>query len=115
MSAQKMLPSALTTAAAVLPPAIPVYDCHHHNTLPGAPVTNPGTSADPTCKQAFTETTSVAKFYQSVFGRNSVDNAGMALISSVHYSVQYNNAFWNGSQMTYGDGDGNIFIDFTKA
>ena len=37
------------------------------------------------------------------------------MISSIHYSVQYNNAFWNGSQMTYGDGDGNIFIDFTKA
>src|SRR5206468_3051000 len=45
----------------------------------------------------------------------SVDNAGKTLVSSVHYGVGYNNAFWNGNQMTYGDGDGNIFVDFTKA
>jgi Zn-dependent metalloprotease len=44
-----------------------------------------------------------------------VNNAGLTLLSSIHYSVKYNNAFWNGSQMTYGDGDGNIFIDFTKS
>jgi Zn-dependent metalloprotease len=37
----------------------------------------------------------------------------MTLISSVHYLTNFNNAFWNGSQMTYGDGDGQIFVDFT--
>ncbi len=37
----------------------------------------------------------------------------MTLQSSVHYGIDYNNAFWNGGQMTYGDGDGNIFVDFT--
>jgi Zn-dependent metalloprotease len=35
-------------------------------------------------------------------------------MSSIHYGVKYNNAFWNGSQMTYGDGDGAVFIDFTR-
>jgi Zn-dependent metalloprotease len=113
LSAQKMLPTALATAS-ILPPTTPVFDCQHHNTLPGSPVANPNSSADPTCRQAFTETAAVAKFYQSVFGRISIDNAGMSMISSIHYSVNYNNAFWNGGQMTYGDGDGNIFIDFTK-
>src|SRR5262249_54098362 len=39
---------------------------------------------------------------------------GMAMISSVHYGRKYNNAFWNGSQMAYGDGDQSIFIDFSK-
>src|SRR5262249_6946296 len=68
-----------------------------------------------TAKRAFVETTAVASFYQTLFGRNSVDNAGKTLLSSIHYSVKYNNAFWNGSQMTYGDGDGNIFIDFSMA
>jgi Zn-dependent metalloprotease len=82
--------------------------------LPGIPISNPADSSDPTCKQAFTETAALAKFYQDVFGRNSIDNAGMAMLSSIHYSLNYNNAFWNGGQMTYGDGDGNIFIDFTK-
>ena len=50
---------------------------------------------------------------QKVFGRNSIDNAGMTLMSSVHFGVRYNNAFWNGSQMIYGDGDASIFVDFT--
>ena len=114
LSAQKMLPSSLA-AASVAPPATPVFDCKHHNTLPGSSISNPGSSRDQTCKQAFTEAAAVAKFYKSVFGRNSIDNAGMSIISSIHYSVGYNNAFWNGGQMTYGDGDGNIFIDFTRA
>jgi Zn-dependent metalloprotease len=113
LSAQEILPSGLT-AATVSAPATPVFDCQHHNTIPGVLVSDPGSSTDPTLKRVFTETTAVAKFYQSVFGRNSIDNKGMSMISSIHYSVNYNNAFWNGSQMTYGDGDGNIFIDFTK-
>jgi Zn-dependent metalloprotease len=109
--ARTILPSAL---AAPGPPAILVYNCAHGNTLPGSPVTNPGSSSDATAKRAFVETSAVADFYQKLFGRNSVDNAGKTLLSSIHYSVNYNNAFWNGSQMTYGDGDGNIFVDFTK-
>lgn len=43
-------------------------------------------------------------FFQSYHGRDSIDNAGMTLISTVHYSVNYCNAFWDGVQMTYGDG-----------
>src|SRR5262249_34332996 len=112
--AHTILPTAITAAAAG-PPAITVYNCAHGNTLPGTPVSGPGSSTDATVKRAFVETSAVAGFYQKLFGRNSVDNAGMTLMSSVHYSVNYNNAFWNGSQMTYGDGDGKIFIDFTRS
>jgi len=39
----------------------------------------------------------------------------MDLESTVHYSEDYNNAFWNGTQMVYGDGDGDIFTRFTKS
>ena len=53
-------------------------------------------------------------FYLEIFQRNSVDGRGMRLDSTVHYSVNYNNAFWNGTQMVYGDGDGEIFERFTK-
>ena len=113
MSAKQMLPSGLKLAAAPAP-VITVYNCKHHNTLPGVSIPKPASSSDATCKRAFNETTAVAKFYKSVFGRNSIDNAGLSMISSIHYSVKYNNAFWNGDQMTYGDGDGNIFVDFTK-
>jgi Zn-dependent metalloprotease len=95
-------------------PAVTVYDCKHTFTLPGTPVPNPGSSADPTAKRTFNETTGVAKFYKDVFGRNSIDNHGMTMMSSIHYGKGFNNAMWNGSQMIYGDGDGKIFIDFTN-
>jgi len=54
-------------------------------------------------------------FYKQVFERNSIDGIGMALISSVHMGQKVNNAFWNGEQMIYGDGDGELFIRFTKS
>ena len=101
--------------AAVAPaPTITVFDCNHGQALPGAQILNPATSPDITAEHVFVETTSLAAFYSQVFGRNSVDGSGMTLISSIHYGVNYNNAFWNGSQMTYGDGDGSIFADFSK-
>ena len=112
VTAQAMLPSAL--AAPSGPPADNVFNCNHGTALPGTAVPNPGSSSDPSAKQAYVEAGGVADFYKKIFGRNSIDNAGMALISSIHYSVKYNNAFWNGGQMVYGDGDGNIFVDFTK-
>jgi bacillolysin len=48
----------------------------------------------------------VDDFYQDIFGRNSIDGEGMQIVSRVHYSNRYCNAFWNGEVMTYGDGDG---------
>ena len=111
-SAQSLLVSALQPIG---PPIVTVSDCQHGSTLPGVPVANPVASSDATAKRAFVEATAVADFFQTIFGRNSVDNAAKTLASSVHFSLNYNNAFWNGNQMTYGDGDGNIFVDFTKS
>jgi Zn-dependent metalloprotease len=45
-------------------------------------------------------------FYYLNFNRNSIDNAGQKLLSYVHYDVDYTNAFWDGTSMTYGDGAG---------
>jgi len=39
----------------------------------------------------------------------------MRIDSTVHYGESYDNAFWDGRQMVYGDGDGEIFRPFTKA
>jgi Zn-dependent metalloprotease len=96
------------------PPAVSVYDCHHTTKLPGRLIPHPGDSPDATIKNVYNETTAVAQFYKQAFNRDSIDNANMALLSSIHYGVSYNNAFWNGSRMTYGDGDGSLFIDFSK-
>ena len=95
-------------------PKVTVYDCKHTQTPPGTPVANPKKSKDPPAKRAFVEATGVAEFYKSAFNRNSIDNAGMTIMSTVHYGVKFNNAMWNGSQMVYGDGDSKIFVDFTK-
>jgi Zn-dependent metalloprotease len=103
------VPRLLTTA-----PAVTVYDCAKGTVLPGVPVSNPGTSLGPTAARAFAETAAVADFYWRIFGRSSMDGRGGTLQSSIQYGVGYNNAFWNGTQMIYGDGDGNIFLDFTE-
>ena len=113
--ARQSLMSGQTALAAAAPPAVLLFDCQHGTSLPGVPIAKPGSSGDVTVKRCSVETAAVAAFFQKEFNRNSLDNAGLTLQSSVHYSVNYNNAGWTGSQMIYGDGDGNIFLDFTKS
>lgn len=43
--------------------------------------------------------------YSNMYGRDSYNGTGAKLVSSVHYSSNYVNAFWDGTQMVYGDGD----------
>ena len=43
-------------------------------------------------------------FYKTEHNRDSINNAGLTLTSKVHYSSGYCNAYWNGVEMTYGDG-----------
>ncbi|MFM2335925.1 MAG: hypothetical protein RIS91_1928 [Bacteroidota bacterium] len=52
-------------------------------------------------------------YFNGEHGRNSYDNNGAKILSYIHYSSNYNNAFWNGSVMTYGDGDGTTFTPLT--
>ncbi|RKH44253.1 peptidase M4 [Corallococcus interemptor] len=52
--------------------------------------------------------------YKTHFNRDSLNNAGTALISTVHYSRNYVNAYWDGTQMVYGDGDGVNSIELGK-
>ncbi|MEY2503392.1 MAG: hypothetical protein QOI07_3729 [Verrucomicrobiota bacterium] len=46
-------------------------------------------------------------YYKNVLGRNGIFNTGVGAPSRVHYGNAYVNAFWDGTQMTYGDGVGN--------
>ncbi|WP_261129588.1 M4 family metallopeptidase [Bacillus sp. Marseille-Q3570] len=55
----------------------------------------------------------VYKYYLNEHDRNSLDGEGMSIISKVHFGNNYNNAFWNGAYMTYGDGDGEFFISLS--
>lgn len=56
----------------------------------------------------------VYDYFRNTFGRDSIDGAGMPIISTVHYGVSFNNAFWDGSQMVYGDGDGVQFAPLAQ-
>jgi Zn-dependent metalloprotease len=102
----------LAAAVPCSPPPSDVNDCKKSG-LPGVGVPNPANSSDATVKRAAVAATAVAKFYCDIFKRDSIDDHHMTIVSAVHYLVNFNNAFWNGTQMTYGDGDGQIFIDFT--
>ncbi len=53
-------------------------------------------------------------YWSTVHNRNSYNNAGAQIKSYVHYSSAYDNAFWNGSVMTYGDGSGTNFDILTS-
>jgi len=57
----------------------------------------------------------VVREYFEKLGRNSIDDQGMDFILNVHFGRDYMNAFWDGDEMTFGDGDGSIFINFTKS
>ena len=79
-----------------------VYDAGNGRDLPGKLVRgegDPGRTYD---------------FYQKAYARNSIDDRGLRLDSTVHYGVGFDNAQWNGRQMIYGDGDGKLFQRFTK-
>ncbi len=52
-------------------------------------------------------------YFKLIHNRNSIDGNGFKLKSYVHYDANYNNAFWNGSVMTYGDGNGSTFTPLT--
>ena len=67
--------------------------------------TDPNNWSDATAIQAHWGAEQTWAFYYNRFNRNSFNNAGGAIKSYVHYSVNYVNAFWDGSRMTYGDGN----------
>ncbi|PWI43102.1 M4 family metallopeptidase [Streptomyces sp. ICBB 8177] len=94
-----------------------IYDAHHTQTLPGSEVRAEGAAAtsDPPVNRAYDGLGATYDFYLSAYGRHSVDGAGLPLNASVHYGRKYDNAFWDGKQMVFGDGDGRIFNDFTIA
>jgi Zn-dependent metalloprotease len=92
-----------------------IFDAKSTTNLPGTQVLDEGgpASADPAVNEAYQYTGDTYDFYKQVFNRNSVDDHGLTLTSSVHYSDHYDNALWNGQQMIYGDGDGQYFQRFT--
>jgi vibriolysin len=84
-----------------------VHNLNHTTSLPGpiARVEGGAATGDYDVDTNYALLGWVYDCYYNLYGRDSFNNAGAKLISSVHYSNNYVNAFWNGTQMVYGDGD----------
>lgn len=72
-------------------------------------------SGDPAIDEAFDHFASTWNFLFEVFARNSIDNAGMTLDGVVHYGNKFDNAFWDGDQMVFGDGSNMLFTRLTQS
>ncbi|MGC3994563.1 MAG: M4 family metallopeptidase [Propionicimonas sp.] len=104
-------------AQAATGPSREIFDAHNTEDLPGASVRTEGAAptGDPAADEAYDGFGATWKLYDEVYGRNSIDGAGLRLLGSVHYGEGYQNAFWDGERMVFGDGDGVIFGRFTAS
>ena len=84
--------------------------------LPGRPVRSAGEppSGDAAVDEAYAGLEASLSLFREVFGRSSYDGRGAPVVTTVHYEKNYDNAFWDGRQLVFGDGDGRIFDRFTK-
>jgi len=94
-----------------------IYDAKNGSNLPGTLVRKEGDgpSSDVAVNEAYDGSGATYDLYKDVYGRDSIDGKGLPLNSTVHYQKKYDNAFWDGEQMVYGDGDGDLFNRFTIA
>jgi len=102
-------------AAVAGQPTRTIYTANNTQKLPGTVVRNEGDppTGDAAVDEAYQYMGNTYDFYWNVFQRDSIDNAGYPLNGSVHYGNNYDNAFWDGQRMIYGDGDGVQFTRFT--
>lgn len=94
-----------------------IYDAQNGSSLPGTVVRKEGEPpvADVAVNEAYDGSGATYDLYKNIYNRNSIDGNGLRLDSTVHYQRNYDNAFWDGKQMVYGDGDGELFNRFTIA
>jgi len=129
VSAELREERAAAPSASVPPEAAPaakqrvVFSAGNGTALPGTAVRREGDapSGDAAVDEAYEGSGDTYDLFDQIYGRSSIDGANMRLDSTVHYQVGYDNAFWNGRQMVYGDGDENLpepdrlFNRFTKS
>ena len=93
-----------------------MHTAHNGSALPGDVVRRPGdpASGDLAVDEAADGVAGSLAMFSEVYGRDSYDDAGATVVATVHYQRNYDNAFWNGEQLVFGDGDGKTFDRFTK-
>jgi hypothetical protein len=109
-------PTTVAPGAAAVVPHWTVHTARNTTTLPGTPVRENGdpASGDVAVDEAADGIDGALRLFADVFDRSSYDGAGADVSLTVHYGRDYDNAFWDGTQLVFGDGDGEIFDRFTK-
>ncbi len=94
-----------------------LYDAEHRTSLPGRLVRTEGEppTDDVSVTEAYDGLGATWSLLLDSYGRDSLDGAGLPLTATVHYDKDYDNAFWDGTQMVFGDGDGVYFDSFTSS
>ena len=94
-----------------------ISDAEGDDKLPGRLVRREGQpdTGDAAVDEAYDGLGDTFEMFARVFARDSIDGAGMPLEATVHYGDRYDNAFWDGERMVFGDGDGEIFRGFTNS
>jgi Zn-dependent metalloprotease len=117
MREQRKLIGGTTLGAAAGVKRRTIFDAGQGTNLPGTLLRGEGDpiSSDPAVNEAYDGLGATYDLFKNVYDRNSIDDHGLRLDASVHYDRSYDNAFWNGRQMVFGDGDGRLFNRFTIA
>jgi len=92
-----------------------ISDAQNTEKLPGLVVRTEeeGPVDDTSVNEAFDGLGATFELLLAAFERNSLDGLGAGLDATVHYGTDYDNAFWDGERMVFGDGDGEVFRGFT--
>jgi len=94
-----------------------IYNAGSGASLPGTLARAEGAppAGDAVVDAAYDNAGMVYNYYQTEFGRDSYDDMGISIQAVVHFNAKYNNAFWNGTYLVFGDGDGVQFSPLGNA
>lgn len=125
LRAARLQRSILTPARTALPlagagghPQRVIFDAKHQEDIHATSVMRLEGEApvrDRCADEAYDGLGDTYRFFWEVFQRDSIDDGGMHLEGEVHFARDYDNAFWDGERMIFGDGDGRLFTGFTSA
>ncbi|WP_165070023.1 M4 family metallopeptidase [Marisediminicola senii] len=104
-------------ARQLLDPERTIFDAQGTETLPGVVVRSEGDpqSDDIAVTEAYDGLGHTHALFRDAFGRASIDDDNLPLLGTVHFGQDYENAFWDGERMVFGDGDGMVFVRFTAS